>query len=72
MTKKENGITIIALIVTIVVLLILAGVSISLVINRNGIISKARVAKQETEIADEKEKINLSALAHKLIMKMLL
>lgn len=63
MTKKENGITIIALIVTIVVLLILAGVSISLVINRNGIISKARVAKQETEIADEKEKINLSALA---------
>lgn len=56
MTKKENGITIIALIVTIVVLLILAGVSISLVINRNGIISKAEVAKQETEIADEKEK----------------
>ena len=63
MTKKENGITIIALIVTIVVLLILAGVSISLVIKRNGIISKAEVAKQETEIADEKEKINLSALA---------
>ena len=63
MTKKENGITIIALIVTIVVLLILAGVSISLIIKRNGIISKAEVAKQETEIADEKEKINLSALA---------
>lgn len=63
MTKKERGITIIALIVTIVVLLILAGVSISLIINRNGIISKAEVAKQETEIADEKEKINLSALA---------
>lgn len=56
MTKKENGITIIALIVTIVVLLILAGVSISLIINRNGIISKAEVAKKETEIADEKEK----------------
>lgn len=63
MTKKENGITIIALIVTIVVLLILAGVSISLIINRNGIISNAEVAKQETEIADEKEKINLSAVA---------
>ena len=63
MTKKESGITIIALIVTIVVLLILAGVSISLIIKRNGIISKAEVAKQETEIADEKEKINLSALA---------
>ena len=63
MTKKENGITIIALIVTIVVLLILAGVSISLIIKRNGIISKAEVAKQKTEIANEKEKINLSALA---------
>ena len=72
MTKKENGITIIALIVTIVVLLILAGVSISLIIKRNGIISKAEVAKQETEIADEKEKINLSALAAQLIIKMLL
>ena len=63
MTKKESGITIIALIVTIVVLLILAGVSISLIINRNGIISKAEGAKQKTEIANEKEKINLSALA---------
>lgn len=61
--KKERGITIIALVVTIVVLLILAGVSISLIINRNEIISKAEVAKQETEIADEKEKINLSAVA---------
>ena len=61
--KKQQGITLIALIVTIVVLLILAGVSISLIINRNGIISNAEVAKQETEIADEKEKINLSALA---------
>ena len=61
--KKQQGITLIALIVTIVVLLILAGVSISLIINRNGIISKAEVAKQKTEIANEKEKINLSALA---------
>lgn len=61
--KKQQGITLIALIVTIVVLLILAGVSISLIINRNGIISKAEGAKQKTEIANEKEKINLSALA---------
>lgn len=61
--KKERGITTIALVVTIVVLLILAGVSISLIINRNEIISKSEVAKQKTEIADEKEKINLSAVA---------
>ena len=39
--KQEEGITLIALVVTIVVLLILAGVSISLVLNNNGVISKA-------------------------------
>ena len=38
--KEEKGITLIALVVTIVVLLILAGVSISLVLNNNGVISK--------------------------------
>ena len=38
--KQEKGITLIALVVTIVVLLILAGVSISLVLNNNGVISK--------------------------------
>ena len=43
--KQERGITLIALVVTIVVLLILAGVSISLVINNNGVISKAKEAK---------------------------
>ena len=43
--KQEKGITLIALVVTIVVLLILAGVSISLVLNNNGIISKAKEAK---------------------------
>ena len=48
MTKKqERGITLIALVVTIVVLLILAGVSISLVLNNNGVISKAKDAKNQ-------------------------
>ena len=47
--KKENGITLIALVVTIVVLLILAGVSIRLVLSDNGIISKAKQAKLQTE-----------------------
>ncbi len=40
--KQEEGITLIALVVTIVVLLILAGVSISLVLNNNGVISKSK------------------------------
>ena len=43
--KKEKGITLIALVVTIVVLLILAGVSINLVIGNNGIITKSKEAR---------------------------
>ena len=42
MFKGEKGITLVALVVTIVVLLILAGVSISLVIGQNGMIQKAK------------------------------
>ena len=56
--KQEKGITLIALVVTIVVLLILAGVSISLVINNNGVISKAKDAKNqyaEAQTNDEKQ-----------------
>ena len=41
-SKRENGITLIALVVTIVVLLILAGITISLVFSENGIIAKAK------------------------------
>ena len=39
MFKKERGITLVALVVTIVVLLILAGVSISMVLGNNGIVT---------------------------------
>ena len=56
--KHEKGITLIALVVTIVVLLILAGVSISLVLNNNGVISKAKDAKNqyaEAQTNDEKQ-----------------
>ena len=45
--KQERGITLIALVVTIVVLLILAGVSISLVLNNNGVISKSKDARDQ-------------------------
>ena len=44
MFKKERGITLIALIVTIIVLLILAGVTISLAIKDQGIFTKAKTA----------------------------
>lgn len=56
--KQKKGITLIALVVTIVVLLILAGVSINLVLNNNGIISKAKDAKNqyaEAQTNDEKQ-----------------
>lgn len=50
MFKKERGITLVALVVTIVVLLILAGVSISMVLGNNGIVTKAK----ETQAAQDK------------------
>lgn len=45
MLKNSKGITLVALVVTIVVLLILAGVSLSLTVGQNGIISRAKEAK---------------------------
>ncbi len=55
--KKENqkGITLIVLVITIIVLLILAGVTISAITGDDGIIGNAGQAKEETEIANEKE-----------------
>ena len=58
--KRENGITLIALVVTIVVLLILAGITISLVFSENGIIAKAKEAAEKTNQAaiNEQEQMN--------------
>mgnify|MGYP004577246779 CR=1 FL=1 len=53
--KNQNGITLIALVVTIVVLLILAGVSISVVLGDNGLIENAREAKRQTESKSAQE-----------------
>ena len=64
--KKKDGITLIALVVTIVVLLILAGVSISLVIGQNGLISKAKEAKEKTEQATANEQASMSELYDEL------
>ena len=50
-TSKISGITLIALVVTIVVLLILAGITISLVFSENGIIAKAKEAAEKTNQA---------------------
>ena len=58
--RKKQGITLIALVVTIVVLLILAAVSIGMLTGENGVITQAQRAKEETVIADEKEILSLS------------
>ena len=60
--KKEKGITLIALVVTIVVLLILAGISLNLVLGNNGIISKAKEAVKKTEEAQLKESLEMEML----------
>ena len=65
MRRNERGITLIALVVTIVVLLILAGVSISMLTGENGIITQAQQSKLQTEIGKEKEYITLSVSAVK-------
>ena len=64
--KSKKGITLIALVITIIVLLILAGVSINAVIGENGIASKAKLAKEETAIAEDKEKINLAIAEYEM------
>ena len=60
--NKISGITLIALVVTVIVLLILAGISASMLSGNNGIINKAGSAKEQTEIAKEKEAIGTAAL----------
>ena len=57
---RNKGITLIALVITIIVLLILAAVSIATLTGENGILTRANDAKEQTEIAEEKEAIQLA------------
>ena len=57
-----SGITLIALVVTIVVLLILAGITISLVFSENGIIAKAREATEKTNQAVINEQVQMNGV----------
>ena len=66
MKKNQRGITLVALVVTIVVLLILAGVSINSVLGENGIIKKAKEAAEKTAAAQEKEMIERNLLEQEL------
>lgn len=61
--KKEAGITLIALVITIIILLILAGVSINTITGSDGIIGRAKQASEQTKIASVKEEIETELLA---------
>ena len=58
--KKEKGITLIALVISIIVLLILAGVTIAALSGDNGILTRAKDAKEKTEQAQKEEEKTLS------------
>ena len=60
MLKGQNGITLVALVVTIIVLIILAGVSIALILDDNGIVTKAKQGKENYAIAANVEHDQLS------------
>ena len=62
---NNKGITLIALVITIIVLLILAGVSIAMLTGQNGILNQATNAKTETANAEAEERINMELQALK-------
>lgn len=61
-SKKQSGITLIALVVTVVVTIIIAMISIATLTGDNGTINNAEKAKEDTEIAEEKEILTVSAV----------
>lgn len=57
--EKNKGITLIALVVAIVLIIILSGVTISILTGENGILTYANMAKKMSQTANEKEAIQL-------------
>ena len=61
--QKEKGITLIALVITIIVLLMLAGVSISMISSQDGILNEATGAKEKMNKAEAVEQVQLAVMA---------
>lgn len=59
--KNNKGITLIALVITIIVLLILAGVAIAMLSGDNGILTRASDSKVANEIGAKKDEVNMAA-----------
>ena len=61
--RSQKGITLIALVITIIVLLILAGVSIAMLTGKNGVLTRATEAKTETTTAEITERMGMAIQA---------
>ena len=59
-TLKNSGITLMALVITIIILLILAGISLNMLAGNNGVINHTISAKEKSEISDEKEHLEVA------------
>ena len=57
--KNKSGITLIALVITIIILIILAGVTLNMLLGENGLITRTKTAKEENEKATATETMNL-------------
>lgn len=61
--KNTKGITLVALVVTIIILLLLAGITISALTANNGLINKTKISKVKTEYTSAKEKVQIEIMA---------
>lgn len=60
--KKQNGITLVSLVITIIIMLILAGISLSMVMGENSVLEQAKTAVDETENSEEIERTEMTVL----------
>ncbi len=63
---RERGITLVALVITVIILLILAGVTVTTALGQNGLFKRAKLAKEEYEVATEKDALGLTVIAYKM------
>ena len=63
--KKQNGITLISLIITIIIMLILAGVSLSMVMGDGSMLEQANSATEKTRAGEIKEEISVALAEQK-------
>ena len=64
--KKQNGITLISLIITIIIMLILAGVSLSMVMGDGSMLDQANAAATKTKLAEVQEYVDLATASNKM------